>query len=119
MLPSNRLGIVFDGLTDVYNKFHMGVCGEKTAKKFNIGRQEQDQYAMSSYKRSAESAGKLSAVEITPVEIPATKTSPATTLAEDEEFKRVNFDKFTKLPTVFQKDDGTITAGNASTCKSD
>ncbi|KAI2808347.1 Acetyl-CoA acetyltransferase, mitochondrial [Blomia tropicalis] len=108
-------GIVGDGLTDVYNKFHMGVCGEMTAKKLNISRQEQDEYAIKSYKLSAQSASMMSQVEITPVEIAATRTTPATTMNEDEEYKRVNFEKFSKLPTVFQKENGTITAGNAST----
>lgn len=108
-------GIVYDGLTDVYNKFHMGVCGEKTAAKMNISRQEQDEYAVNSYKKSAAAAAEMAKLEITPVEIPATKASPASSMTEDEEFKRVNFEKFSKLPTVFQKDNGTITAGNAST----
>lgn len=47
-------GIVLDGLTDVYNKIHMGNCGENTAKKCSIGRTEQDEYAINSYKRSAQ-----------------------------------------------------------------
>lgn len=95
----------------------MGVCGEKTAARMKISRQEQDEYAINSYKKSAASAAQTSSVEITPVEIPATRTTPASTMTEDEEFKRVNFDKFGNLPTVFQKENGTITAGNASTRK--
>lgn len=83
----------------------------------NISRQEQDEYAVNSYKKSAAAAAEMAKLEITPVEIPATKASPASSMTEDEEFKRVNFDKFSKLPTVFQKDNGTITAGNASTRK--
>lgn len=110
-------GIVSDGLIDAYNKFHMGVCGEKTAQKLNITREEQDEYAINSYKRSAAFADTMAKVEITPVDIPATKRTPASTVTEDEEFKRVNFEKFNKLSTVFQKENGTITAGNASTCK--
>lgn len=110
-------GLVLDGLTDVYNKIHMGLCGENTAKKLNISREEQDQFAIGSYKKSAASADKLTKLEITPVEIAATRTTPASTMNEDEEFKRVNFDKFSKLPTVFQRDNGTITPGNASTCE--
>lgn len=97
---------------------HEGVCGEKTAAKMNISRQEQDEYAVNSYKKSAAASAEMARLEITPVEIPATKTSPASSMTEDEEFKRVNFEKFSKLPTVFQKDNGTITAGNASTRKS-
>lgn len=83
----------------------------------NISRQEQDEYAINSYKKSAAFSAELAKVEITPVEIPATKVSPASLMTEDEEFKRVNFDKFSKLPTVFQKENGSITAGNASTRK--
>ena len=63
--------IVHDALTDAYGKMHMGVCGEDTAKKFNISRSEQDEYAISSYKRSAQavSDGRFDA-EIVPVTIP-------------------------------------------------
>jgi acetyl-CoA C-acetyltransferase len=46
--------VVFDGLTDVYNSIHMGNCAENTAKKLNISREEQDEFAISSYKRSAQ-----------------------------------------------------------------
>lgn len=110
-------GIVLDGLTDVYNKIHMGVCAENTAKKFNITRAQQDEYAINSYKRSAASASLLTEVEITPVEVAASRATAAESIREDEEFKKVNFDKFTKLNTVFQRENGTVTAGNASTCK--
>lgn len=108
-------GIVFDGLTDVYNKFHMGNCAENTAKKFNISRQEQDDYAINSYKRSAEAwANQLFKQEIVPVTIKP-KRGPEVVVAEDEEYKRVDFDRFGKLATVFQRENGTVTAGNAST----
>lgn len=108
-------GIVFDGLTDVYNKFHMGNCAENTAKKYNITRQEQDTYAVNSYKRSAESWAKnLFKDEIVPVIIKS-KRGPEVVVSEDEEYKRVDFDRFGKLSTVFQRENGTVTAGNAST----
>lgn len=108
-------GIVFDGLTDVYNKFHMGNCAENTAKKYNITRQEQDTYAINSYKRSAESWAKnLFKDEIVPVTIKP-KRDPDVVVNEDEEYKRVDFDRFGKLSTVFQRENGTVTAGNAST----
>lgn len=108
-------GIVFDGLTDVYNKFHMGNCAENTAKKFNISRQEQDTYAINSYKRSAESwANNLFKNEILPVIIKP-KRGPEIVVNEDEEYKRVDFSRFDKLATVFQRENGTVTAGNAST----
>lgn len=108
-------GIVFDGLFDVYNKFHMGNCAENTAKKLNITRQEQDDYAISSYKRSAAAwANHAFDAEITPVRIQQ-KRKPEIIFAEDEEYKRINLDKFGSLNTAFQRENGTITAGNAST----
>nr|XP_012553143.2 acetoacetyl-CoA thiolase isoform X1 [Bombyx mori] len=108
-------GIVFDGLTDVYNKFHMGNCAENTAKKLQITRQDQDEYAVNSYKRSAAAyEAKAFVDELVPVPVPQKRGAPVI-FAEDEEYKRVNFEKFTKLSTVFQKENGTVTAGNAST----
>lgn len=109
-------GVVFDGLTDVYNGIHMGNCAENTAKKLNITRDEQDEFAISSYKRSAQ-AYKDGAFtdELVPVSVKQKKGKPDLMVAEDEEYKRVNFDKFKKLSTVFQKENGTVTAGNAST----
>ncbi|KAL0880285.1 hypothetical protein ABMA27_002739 [Loxostege sticticalis] len=109
-------GIVFDGLTDVYNKFHMGNCAENTAKKLDISRQQQDEYAILSYKRSAAAyESKAFADELVPVPVPQKRGAAPVIFAEDEEYKKVNFDKFTKLATVFQKENGTVTAGNAST----
>ncbi|XP_026733699.1 acetyl-CoA acetyltransferase, mitochondrial [Trichoplusia ni] len=109
-------GIVFDGLTDVYNKFHMGNCAENTAKKMDISRQQQDDYAISSYKRSAAAyEAKAFADEIVPVSVPQKRGAPPVLFSEDEEYKKVNFEKFNKLSTVFQKENGTVTAGNAST----
>ncbi|OCT93225.1 hypothetical protein XELAEV_18016290mg [Xenopus laevis] len=107
--------IVKDGLTDVYNKFHMGNCAENTAKKLSISREEQDGFAITSYTRSkaAWDSG-LIANEIAPVTI-AQKGKPDIIVQEDEEYKRVDFSKFPKLKTVFQKDNGTVTAANSST----
>lgn len=108
-------GIVFDGLTDVYNKFHMGNCAEHTAKTLKITRQEQDDYAIRSYKRSADAWIKnVFANEIVSVTVKQ-KRGAETIVAEDEEYKRVDFKRFDKLSTVFQKENGTVTAGNAST----
>lgn len=106
-------GIVFDGLTDVYNKIHMGSCAENTAKVYNISREDQDEYAINSYKRS-QAAGKAGVFkkEIVPVTIKTKKGEDV--VHEDEEYYKVNFDKFRSLRTVFQKD-GTVTAANAST----
>lgn len=108
-------GMVLDGLTDVYNKVHMGVCAEKCAVDYNITREDQDNFAIESYKRAANawSEGKFGE-EIVPVSIPQRKGDPVI-FAEDEEYKAVNFDRITTLPTVFKKEDGTVTAANAST----
>jgi len=107
-------GLVKDGLTDVYNKVHMGVCAEKCADEMNFSREEQDQFALTSYERSAAawSAGKFSD-EIVPVEVPQ-RRGDAIVVSEDEEYTKINKEKFLKLRTVFKKD-GTVTAGNAST----
>lgn len=108
-------GMVLDGLTDVYNKVHMGVCAEKCATDYGISREDQDNFAVESYKRSANawSEGKFKD-EVVPVEIPQRKGDPVI-FAEDEEYKAVNFDRIATLPTVFKKEEGTVTAANAST----
>ncbi len=108
-------GLLKDGLTDVYNNIHMGVCAEKCAAEYQFSREDQDNFAIQSYKRSAEAwnAGKFNN-EIVPVEIPQRKGEPII-FAEDEEYKNVNFDRIGTLPTVFQKENGTVTAANAST----
>lgn len=107
-------GLTYDGLTDVYNHCAMGVCADNTAKEMNISRQDQDQYAINSYKRSAAAwaAGKFKD-EIVPVELTG-KKGDVTLFSEDEEYKNVNFDKISGLKPVFTKD-GTVTAANAST----
>ena len=94
---------MFDGLTDVYNKCHMGNCTENTAKKFNITRQQQDEYAISSYKRSAAAYdNNVFKDELVSVNVPQKKGKPDVSFTTDEEYKRVNFEKFSKLNTVFQ-----------------
>merc|ERR1711970_213818 len=109
-------GLVADGLTDVYNKFHMGNCGENTAKKLGISREEQDEYGMNSYKKAAAAYedGNIKD-ELVAVEVKGKRGKPSTFVSEDEEYKKVNFAKFDKLATVFQREGGTVTAGNAST----
>jgi acetyl-CoA C-acetyltransferase len=107
-------GLQYDGLTDVYNHCAMGVCADNTAKEMKISRQDQDNYAINSYKRSASAwtAGKFSD-EIVPVDIIDRKGN-VTQFKEDEEYRNVNFDKIPSLKAVFTKD-GTVTAANAST----
>ncbi len=107
-------GLQFDGLTDIYNHCAMGVCADNTAKVMNISREDQDNYAISSYKRSADawSAGKFKD-EVIPVEIVDRKGNTSL-FSEDEEFKNVNFEKLRTLKPVFTKE-GSVTAANAST----
>jgi len=107
-------GIVHDGLTDAYDHIHMGVCAEGTVGKYGITREEQDSYAQSSYMKSkAGWENGLFDKEVIPLVIPNKRKGPIT-VAIDEEFTRVNFEKMSMLKTVFKKD-GTITAANAST----
>ncbi len=107
-------GLVFDGLTDVYDQNLMGVCADNTAKKYEVSREEQDAYAIQSYQRAAATtaAGKFKD-EIVPVMVPQRKRDPIE-VSEDEEYKKVKFEKIPNLRAVFSKD-GTVTAANAST----
>jgi len=106
-------GIVKDGLTDVYHQTAMGVSADNTAKEHGITREEQDAFAMESYKRSsaAWAAGKFKD-EVVPVTVQTRKGDVV--VSEDEEYKNVNFEKLPALKAVFTKD-GTVTAANAST----
>ena len=108
-------GMLADGLIDIYNKVHMGVFAEKCAAEYQFSREDQDNFAIQSYKRSAEAwaQGKFNE-EIVPVEIPQRKGEPVI-FAEDEEYKNVNYDRIATLPTAFQKENGTVTAANSST----
>ena len=95
----------------------MGNCGENTAKNLGITREDQDNYGMESYRRSAEAYAKNAIqAELFEVSVPQKKgKAPPLVVTDDEEYKKINFEKFSKLPTVFQKEGGTVTAGNAST----
>ncbi len=107
-------GLVQDGLTDVYNRVHMGVCAEKCATEMNFTREEQDAFAIESYNRSTKawSEGKFKD-EIIPVEVQQ-RRGDSIIVKEDEEYKNVKLDKIPALHPVFDKE-GTITAANAST----
>ncbi|MCB0524680.1 MAG: acetyl-CoA C-acyltransferase [Lewinellaceae bacterium] len=107
-------GLAKDGLTDVYNQKAMGVCADATAAKYHITREAQDAFAIDSYKRAAASteAG-LFKSEIVPVLVPQRKGDPLA-ISEDEEYKKVMFDKIPGLRPAFTPD-GTVTAANAST----
>lgn len=107
-------GLVKDGLWDVYNDYHMGSAAELCAETCNISREDQDNFAIQSYKRAqqAQSDGKFKD-EIVAVEIKDRK-GEITLFANDEEPAAVKFDKIPALKPVFKKD-GTVTAANAST----
>ena len=107
-------GMQKDGLTDAYDNNAMGVCADLCATEYNITREDQDNFAIQSYQRSAAAweAGKFDA-EIVPVEVPQRKGDPIV-ITKDEEYTNVKLDKIPSLAPVFTKD-GTVTAANAST----
>ncbi len=125
LLPNSRGGfkmgdttlvdsMLQDGLTDVYNKYHMGITAENIATKYNISKQEQDEFALNSQHKAskAQLAGKFNA-EIVPVMIPQRKGDPIA-FTTDEFIKHdVTIDALAKLRPAFKKD-GTVSAGNAS-----
>ena len=106
--------MIVDGLWDVYNDLHMGNCAELLAKEHRIRREEQDEYAATSYTRAQTAIrdGKFEK-EIVGVEIPQRKGDHLV-VKVDEEPGRGNVSKLATLKPAFQKD-GTVTAGNAST----
>lgn len=104
-------GILRDGLWDPYKDFHMGNAAEICATEYKISREDQDAYAKQSYQRAAEAWEKgYFAGEIVPV---TTGGKSPVTVSDDEEYKKVNFEKMATLKPAFQKD-GTVTAANAS-----
>ena len=107
-------GLQKDGLWEPYHQFAMGNCADHTAKEMHISREEQDEFAIESYKRAIEAtkSGFLKK-EIVPVEIPQRRGEPHI-MDEDEEINAVNFEKIPHLKPVFSKE-GTVTAANAST----
>ena len=108
-------GLVQDGLTDVYDQSAMGLCGDRTASKYGISREEQDEFAIRSYTLSASATENgYFKNEIVPVEVTSPKGGASVFVEEDEEFKRVKFEKIPTLKPVFSPE-GTVTAANAST----
>ncbi|KAM0563228.1 hypothetical protein ACHAPJ_000946 [Fusarium lateritium] len=108
-------GLIKDGLTDVYDQFHMGNCAENTVKNHNITREQQDEYAIQSY-RNAQKAweNKAFADEIAPVTVKSRKGE--TIIDTDEGFTDIKFDKVPTLKPAFVRDgSGTVTAANSST----
>ena len=107
-------GLHKDGLLDPYDEIAMGVFADKTAEKYNISREEQDAYAIRSYKNSAAAnENGIFANEIVSVTVPQRRGEPLI-IKEDEEYKNVKFEKIPQLRAAFSKD-GTVTAANAST----
>lgn len=103
-----------DGLTDAYDQVAMGVFADATAVKHQITREAQDAFAQQSYKRSqAAWTSGFFAEEVVPVSVPQRKGAPLI-ISEDEEYTRVNLEKFAQLRPAFGKE-GTVTAANAST----
>ena len=107
-------GMQKDGLVDAYDGNAMGVCADACATKYNFSREDQDAFAIESYKRSAAAwgSGKF-ADEVIPVEVPQRRGEPVV-VSEDEEFKNVRMEKISSLRPAFSKE-GTVTAANAST----
>ena len=107
-------GMVKDGLTDVYNQVHMGVCADQCADEHHISRKDQDDFAIESYQRAAKAwtAGNFNE-EIVPVAVPQRRGEDII-VSEDEEYKNVKLEKIPQLRAVFNKE-GTVTAANAST----
>lgn len=107
-------GMIRDGLWDVYTNKHMGNCAETCATEKNISREEQDNFAITSYNRSkaAWDSGKFDN-EVVPVEVPQRKGDPII-VSKDEEYTNVMLDKIPGLRPAFDKE-GTVTAANAST----
>ncbi|KAF2091754.1 acetyl-CoA acetyltransferase [Saccharata proteae CBS 121410] len=107
-------GLIADGLWDVYNQIHMGNCAENTAKKYKITREEQDEFAILSYKRAQEAwAQGLFADEIAPVTVSGKKGD--TVVSEDEGYNRLKLDKVKSLKPAFDRSPaGSITAANSS-----
>ena len=106
-------GLIKDGLWDVYNQFHMGVCAEETAKKHNVTRKEQDDYAISSFRRAQKAweEGKFDD-EITAVTVKGRKGD--TIISQDEGYDNLKADKVPTLKPAFLEG-GTVTAANSST----
>jgi acetyl-CoA C-acetyltransferase len=107
-------GLIKDGLWDVYNQFHMGVCAEETAKKHSITREQQDAYAIQSFKRAQAAWGaEKFKDEIAPVTVKGKKGD--TVISRDEGYDNLREDKVPTLKPAFVKTGGTVTAANSST----
>eukprot|EP00613_Pedinella_sp_CCMP2098_P050481 CAMPEP_0171817028 /NCGR_PEP_ID=MMETSP0992-20121227/858_1 /TAXON_ID=483369 /ORGANISM="non described non described, Strain CCMP2098" /LENGTH=408 /DNA_ID=CAMNT_0012431011 /DNA_START=15 /DNA_END=1241 /DNA_ORIENTATION=- len=108
-------GIIHDGLWDVYNDQHMGMCAEACAEKYAIDRAAQDEYALLSYQRSVSAIDSgIYDGDIVGVEVGGGRGNPPTLVLHDEEPKSLQLDKLPSLRPAFKREGGTVTAGNAS-----
>jgi acetyl-CoA C-acetyltransferase len=106
-------GVIHDGLWDIYNDQHMGMCAEKCASDYSISREEQDAYAIESYMRAQAALEAGVFEEVVPVSIPQRRGDPIV-ISQDEEPGAVNLDRLTSLKPAFDRKAGTVTAANAS-----
>jgi acetyl-CoA C-acetyltransferase len=106
--------MIHDGLWDAYNDYHMGCTGEVVSQKFSVSREEQDEYALNSHRKAAAAirTGKFKD-EIVPVEIPQRKGPPVVFDTDETVREDTSLEALGKLKPAFQKDGGTVTAGNA------
>jgi acetyl-CoA C-acetyltransferase len=108
-------GLIFDGLWDVYNDQHMGMCGEKCAKDYSFTREDQDEYTKESYRRALDAVNGSVFEEVVPVSVPPKRKGGTPIVVDkDEEPSALNLDKLSTLRPAFQSKDGTVTAANAS-----
>lgn len=106
-------GVIHDGLWDCYNDQHMGMCAEKCALDYNFSREDQDAYAIESYKRAQQALAAGVFEEVVPVSIPQRRGDDIV-VSQDEEPNSVKLDKLPKLNPAFDRKKGTVTAANAS-----
>ncbi|AAW38894.1 acetyl-CoA C-acetyltransferase [Staphylococcus aureus] len=106
--------MVYDGLTDVFNQYHMGITAENLAEQYGISREEQDTFAVNSQQKAvrAQQNGEFDS-EIVPVSIPQRKGEPIVVTKDEGVRENVSVEKLSRLRPAFKKD-GTVTAGNAS-----
>jgi acetyl-CoA C-acetyltransferase len=105
--------VINDGLWDLYNDQHMGICGEKCAKEYNFSREDQDAYTVESYKRAQSALVQGVFEEVIPVEIAQRGGNPLV-VNQDEEPNSIKIDRISTLKPAFDQRNGTITAANAS-----
>lgn len=107
-------GMIYDGLLDIFNRYHMGVTAENVAARFNVSRQDQDNFALASQQKAARAIkeGRFRE-EIVPVNVPQKKGAPLIFDTDEHPRPNTTWEALTALKPVFKKD-GTVTAGNAS-----